>query len=305
MKDIQLLKQNVQEYAGILEFPQEAQTRLFEVLRAVAENEEAFVSFSGLLEEYDASFDLDYKLRVDTMKMLSESVGVDAREGWLLLYVAMLPRLRRYFEEKGIPDKLFLAIIPDLRYKLTECTLIEGVYGLMDSAVIGWYALLFTCKLLAFGRLQFVFQEAKFECECDGVKIEQDTPVLSIHIPRTGGKLDRDGVLTAYREAAAYYAPFFGTRPIIMTCSTWMFFPRHEEFLAPDSNMMQFYHDFRLVSSGEYDNYASIWRLFDHHYTGSVDDLPQNTTLRRAYAGMIRRGEKTGWGRGVMIYREK
>ena len=151
--------------------------------------------------------------------------------------------------------------------------------------------------------MQFVFGRADFECEVDGVKIEKDTPVLHIHIPRTGTKIDRESIEASYRAAAEYFAPAFGEAPIIMTTRTWMFFPRHEEFLSPDSNMMQFYHDFQLVESGEYPDYSQVWRLFDCYYTGNPDDLPQNTSLRRAYADLIRRGEKTGWGRGVMIYK--
>lgn len=303
MKNIDQLKKNAEEYSALLAFPSEAQNRLRECLDTIAKNEETFDGFCRLLSEYDESCDLYYSGRAEKMKVISELAGIDAREGWLILYVCMLPRLRRYFEEKGIADQLFLDIIPDLRYKLQECLAVEGIYGLMESAVGAWYALLFRCRLLCFGRLQFVFQDAKFTCECDGVQIEEDTPVLNIHIPKTGGKLDREGVQRAYREAAAYYAPLFGDRPIIMTCVSWMLFPRHEEFLSPDSNMMQFYRDFTLVSSGVYENYASVWRVFDRHYTGDVDDLPKDTSLRRAYAELIRKGEKTGWGRGVRIVR--
>ena len=304
MKDLTWLKKNAQEYASLLEFPSEACARLADVLDAIARDESSLKEFSRLLTEYDENFDVDHCARVEEMRALSTSVGIDAREGWLVLYLSMLPRLRLYFEEKGIPDERFLAVIPDLRYKLTECTVVEGVYGLMESAVGRWYELLFRCRLFTFARLQFVFQEANFVCECEGVKIEKDTPLLNIHIPRTGGKLDREGVLAAYREAAEYYASAFGDRPIIMTCSSWMLCPRPAEFLAPDSNMMQFYHDFHLVSSGYYDNYASVWRVFDCDYTGDVDALPTNTSLRRAYADRVRRGEPTGSGRGFFRMRD-
>ena len=300
-KKIAFLKRTAEEYGTLLEFPIDARVRLREVLDTIVNSKEAFTGFCRLLSEYDESYDLHYGERAEKMKELSALAGIDAREGWLILYVSMLPRLRHYFEENHIPDKLFIDIIPDLRYKLRECMLVEGVCGLMESAVGAWYGLLFRCKLLCFGRLQFVFQEAKFACECDGVKIKEDTPVLNIHIPRTGGKLDREGVLTAYREAAAYYASAFGNQPIIMTCASWMLFPRHEEFLSPDSNMMRFYRDFTLVASGEYDNYSSVWRVFDCYYTGNADGLPMDTSLRRAYAEMIRKGEKTGWGRGVIV----
>jgi hypothetical protein len=67
--------------------------------------------------------------------------------------------------------------------------------------------------------------------------------------------------------------------------------------------MMQFYHDFHLVDSGEYGDYSSVWRVFECRFTGDIDALPQRSTLQRAYADLMRRGERVGWGRGVMIYK--
>ena len=304
MKNLAFLKDTANEYSCLLAFPLDAQTYLLSSLDRLCANEESFGAFSDMLEEYDGSLACDIRANVIQMKSVSEKAGVHPLTGSMLLYLCMLPRLRRYFEEKGIPDALFLATVPDLLYKLTECKLVDGVYGISDGAAEGWYPNVFRCRTLTFERLQFVFDRADFECETDGVKIEKDTPVLHIHIPRTGTKIDRESIAASYRAAADYFAPAFGENPIIMTTRTWMFFPRHEEFLSPDSNMMQFYHDFQLVESGEYPDYSQVWRLFDCYYTGNPDDLPQNTSLRRAYADLIRRGEKTGWGRGVMIYKK-
>lgn len=302
MKNSTLLKENAKESMALLAFEEEAREFLIASLDRVLENEETWHGFCRLLEAYDQSCETDLRAAVAEMRILSEKAGIPAQTGALLLYLCMLPRLRRYYEEKGIDDAIFLATLPDLRYKMTECKLVEGVYGLSAGTAEGWHPNMFRCKTLAFVRLQFVFGSAGFECEVDGVKIEKDTPVLHIHIPRTGGKLDRESTLASYRAAADYYRPFFEGKPIVMTSRTWMFWPRHEEFLKPESNMMQFYHDFQLVESGEYDDYSQVWRLFDCNYTGDVDALPQNTSLRRAYADMIRKGEKVGWGRGVMIY---
>ena len=304
MKDHAILKEEAKSYFELLAFPAEAQEYLLAALSKLYQNAEAFAEFAELLASYDESIDVDIRAMTASMQTVSEKAGIHVLTGYMLMYVCMLPRLRRYYEEKGIPDEIFVRTLCDLRYKVVEGKLVEGVYGISEGAACGWYPSMFACKTLAFARLQFVFGKAGFECEVDGVKVTADTPVLHIHIPRTGTKIDRESILASYREAAEYYASAFGDRPIIMTCSSWMLFPRHAEFLAPDSNMMQFYHDFHLVSSGYYDNYASVWRLFDCHYTGDVDALPANTSLRRAYVDLIRRGEKTGWGRGVIIYKK-
>ena len=282
----------------------EAQTCILSNYERLLANEESYAAFSAILNAYGTGGeDVDFTALCGEMKSLAEKNGVHPMTGYLLMYISMLPLLQRKYEEKGIPEDIFFATIPDLRYKMTEGYLVDGVYGISEGAATGWYPSIFRARTLTFCRLQFVFSKACFECEVDGVKVEKDTPVLHIHIPRTGTKIDRESILASYRRAAEYYAPFFGENPIVMTTRTWMFFPRHAEFLPESSNMMQFYYDFRLVDSGEYEDYSQLWRLFDCRYTGDVDALPQNTTLRRAYADLVRRGEKTGWGRGVMIYR--
>ena len=60
-------------------------------------------------------------------------------------------------------------------------------------------------------------------------------------------------------------------------------------------------NDYEIISSGEYNGYGEVWRLFDRMYDGDVDHLPMDSSLRRAYAELIRNGEKTGWGRGLLI----
>jgi hypothetical protein len=61
--------------------------------------------------------------------------------------------------------------------------------------------------------------------------------------------------------------------------------------------------DFDIYVSGEYSNYAEIWRLFDVGFDGDVSHLPKDSSLRRAYIDLISRGEKTGWGKGVFLYK--
>ena len=78
---------------------------------------------------------------------------------------------------------------------------------------------------------------------------------------------------------------------------------RNREVLSEKSNLYAFLGDYDVFEQGEYDDYTQVWRLFDRNFDGCVDHLPQNTSLRCAYADWIRRGEKTGWGYGVFAYK--
>jgi hypothetical protein len=73
--------------------------------------------------------------------------------------------------------------------------------------------------------------------------------------------------------------------------------------LKDSSNILAFMNDYDLVASGEYDNYNEVWRLFDKNYDGDPSHLPTDSTLRRAYVDLISRGEKTGWGKGVFVFK--
>ena len=65
-----------------------------------------------------------------------------------------------------------------------------------------------------------------------------------------------------------------------------------------------FYKDFKIVDFANYNDYNAAYLIFGSYYTGNVADLPQNTSLQRAYAGRIERGEPMAWGRGMFIYRD-
>ena len=61
-------------------------------------------------------------------------------------------------------------------------------------------------------------------------------------------------------------------------------------------------NDFDIYASGEYSDYTEVWRLFDKEYDGDVSRLSSDSSLRRAYADLIQKGERTGWGKGVFAY---
>ena len=73
--------------------------------------------------------------------------------------------------------------------------------------------------------------------------------------------------------------------------------------LSPTSNLAAFIGDFEIVSSHAYDHYHDLWRLFDCNYNGNPADLPRDSSLRRAYADRVARGEPTGSGRGFFLMR--
>ena len=255
---------------------------------------------SVLISEYDAGYDINYESALSRMKALSEKAEIHEYTGALLLFLCYTKRLRAYYNEAGIDDEIFLSSVLDLRYKLDEC---KCVYGIKGSFVAKWFSGFFDLTRFALGRLQFEIVDLGREYEKGGVKLEPDSKVINVHIPRTGTPLDRESTLKSYRLASEFFAPKLGDT-IAFVCSSWLLFPRHRQMLKLDSNLLAFMNDYDLVASGEYENYNEIWRLFDTNYNGDASHLPADTSLRRAYVDLITSGEKTGWGKGVFLYKQ-
>ena len=274
---------------------------IFELLSAYDKLQSSCTDeLSVLISEYDAGYDINYESALSRMKALSEKAEIHEYTGALLLFLCYTKRLREYYKEKGISDGIFLSSVLDLRYKLDEC---KCVYGIKGSFVAKWFSGFFDLTRFALGRLQFEIVDFGLEYEKGGVKLAPDSKVINVHIPRTGTPLDRESTLESYRLAKEFFAPILGDTPAFV-CSSWLLFPRHREMLNSDSNILAFMNDYDLVSSGEYANYNEVWRLFDTMYDGDVSHLPADSSLRRAYVDLISRGEKTGWGRGIFVYKQ-
>ncbi|MBQ8850522.1 MAG: DUF5596 domain-containing protein [Clostridia bacterium] len=280
-----------------LSFPEDAAKVLTDALEKLLAPS-VYDDFSQLLLQYDENERCNYIEMIDKMKLISEKAGIHEYTGAMLLFICMAPRLKKRYAELGIDEAIFYDSLSDLRYKLYECI---DVYGVVGTFVASWYAGFFRLDRFAFGRLQFDKKPLGFECEYNGVKLSADSIGLNTHIPRTGGRLDHDEVLKSYRRAREFFGEYFEIKPAIFFCSSWLLDPWNLTVLTEKSNLYAFIKDFKIVETGEYADYKEAWRLFDMMYTGDVDALPQNSSLRRAYAERIRRGEKLGWGRGVFI----
>ena len=255
---------------------------------------------SALVSEYDTGYNIDYESVLLRMKERSGIAGIHEYTGALLIFLCYTKRLREYYKEARLSDEIFLGTVLDLRYKLDEC---KCVYGIKGSFVAKWFSGFFNLTRFALGRLQFEIVEFGGEYEKCGVKLTPDTKVINVHIPRTGTRLDRESTLESYRLAKEFFAPKLG-EAVAFVCSSWLLFPRHRQMLKPYSNLLSFMNDYDLVASGEYLNYNEVWRLFDTMYDGDVSHLPADSSLRRAYIDLISRGEKTGWGKGVFVYKQ-
>ena len=87
-----------------------------------------------------------------------------------------------------------------------------------------------------------------------------------------------------------------------MVCDSWLLFPKHREFLPEHLNIRSFMEDFTYIEGATEDKFENGWRVFGKDSTTAPNELPQETSLQKAYAKHLLAGGKTGSGYGVFFF---
>ena len=251
--------------------------------------------FDAMINEYEACYDIDYHSAIQKMSELARIADIHEYTAHLLLFLCYTRGLRSYYAERGISWDIYKNTVLDLRYKLDECICVKGVVG---SFVAKWFSGFFRLERFALGRLQFEIIPFGGEYSKNGLTLSPDTPVINVHIPRTGGRLERALTLESYRLAADFFRPRLGDN-IAFVCSSWLLFPKHREILNPGSNLFAFMNDFDIISSEDRE-FVNAWRVFGKSAkTLPVEEWPEKTALQKAYKKRLLSGGSAGSGFGV------
>lgn len=85
-------------------------------------------------------------------------------------------------------------------------------------------------------------------------------------------------------------------------CGSWLLYEGHREFLPGNSNILRFMDDFDIIRSADKEKFGDGWRVFGKYSNGPVDDLPEDTSIRRAFKQRLQQGKPTGYGYGVFFF---
>jgi hypothetical protein len=279
-------------------FPTDAKEDLLIAFDKIAANGSTFPRFFAMLKAYEEDCHLHFVALQEELEKLCEIAEVHPYAGKLMFYLSLADGMRAHYRAQGIDEALFWNALADLGYKLEECRLVQGMNG---SFVGNWFAGFFKLERFALGRLQFELTTVKKPYTCAGFSLSEGQTAINIHIPRTGTRLCHDEVLAAYEMARDFFRASFPDGQALFACHSWLLDPWNLTVLRPDSNLAAFIRDFEIVEVDQYPDYAQLWRLFDCKYTGDPEDLPGDSSLRRAYKERVKRGEKTAAGLGYFI----
>ena len=230
---------------------------------------------------------------------ISAESGINLYTSYLLTLILLSEESKGVYREKGLSEELWRRNFCDLKYTCDQCLPMKGVYG---TYCPDWYAGFFRATRFAFGILQFEIDPLRRDYQGHGVSLAKGAPVVYVHVPRTGKKLTPAAVDEACAEAAEFFRERFAFSPVVFACHSWLLYPENESMLAEGSNLLAFYRRFEIIDVEEDVTYHDLWRLFDMDYRGDPDELPRDSSLRRAYADRVRAGLPLGCGLGVWVY---
>ncbi len=237
----------------------------------------------------------------------SPELGAEGRCLWVYVYLAVLPHIRRWHQERGVPDDVSWATLADLGRHVARFRRRYGVSGL-DSA--GWLRLHFSGGIYALGRLQFnLFRirtcggGPRFWYQPDDARASEPgfrpgDPVLGMHIPESG-PLDPDACDESVRRASSFFPRYFPEHRFgIITCTSWLLDEQLAHYLPAESNIVRFQNRFQRVQGAADGDHDIFWFVY-HQPPEAIDTVKPRSTLERAIVTHVRSGKhwhvRTGW----------
>ncbi|MBO7150179.1 MAG: DUF5596 domain-containing protein [Clostridia bacterium] len=295
------MKNYVQAFLDTYPYDEEAKREVLTALDKISQNAEGFAEINAILDAYEADKDCHFGSMLKRARAAFAKAEVGEHLGELLFCILLSKPLLGHYRAQGIPEQIFWDTMYDHYYKAVECKLVCGHYG---NFVTYWFDRYYNLTRFALGRFQFEVNRFGHTYERDGLSLSPDSPVIGVHIPRSGASLTREALDESYAKASVFFKEQLGDAPIAFVCDSWLLFERHKEMLPKTAGICRFMADYDIIESRLYENYGEVWRLFDTFYEGDLSALPADTTLRRAYIELMRRGEQTGCGVGVFFYEQ-
>lgn len=290
------MKAYLANFFELFDYPVEARATLLDTYDRIMSDKDASCEWNQMLCDYEADVNCDFSAQLETCKKLSGSLPISMYSAQLLIFICHSKHLRSVYAERKLDDGIWYDSMLDLKAKLFEC---HEVYGVWGSFVASWFPRFFNVTRFALGRLQFETTKFKRNYEKNGIKLDEESTVINVHIPRTLTPLSPKACDDSFRAAAKFYEKELDGAPCVFICNSWLLFPKHNEMLSEKSNIRAFMNTFDIIDWGYYGcDGSSLWRLFDT-MERNPDRLPADSSLRRAYIDRLRRGEKLGWGFGV------
>ncbi len=255
----------------------------------------------SLLRGYDADTRFIKAEHISELQEIAKVSCVHIQTVILLTVILLSRKMRERLLKLGLTKRIIATTLYDLKWKMEEGKKIHGVVG---TEHFDWYTRFLELRLFALGRLQFELRSYQGETVTVGERmIKEGTPVLYTHIPRCGAPLDIKLCNASFKEATKVFSKLLGIEDIPILCSSWLLYPKNRDFLPEDSNIVRFMNRFTVfsVEHCRRDRNSVIPFVFEAKMNTKIEDLPEETSLQRAYKAHLLDGGRMGVGKGILI----
>ena len=279
------------------EFPLESMQSLKIALDRLCQGEQAQI-LQTIVKEYQEDFRIKYDVMEQRFNKIALLSGVDEKQVMLLAYVSLVEGLKKHYIDKGYPLENFADTIKELKSKMLDCKGYHGVWGLGNGRVVNTH---FVMSRFGMGVFQFEIIRLEKGFVVEGEEFKQGDFAINIHIPRLDQPFTKDARMQSYLRAKKFFKDRFPERDKLpFYCHSWLLFKKHKEMLKPTSNIVSFINDFTIIEDYDYPDYAETWRFCDRPFT-TLEEMPKNNSIQKAYAEIISKGEKIGGAEGMFL----
>lgn len=236
------------------------------------------------------------------------STGPVGRHLYVWLFLAMVPSIRRYHTEHAVPDDVSWASLAKLGDQMAKDRDMYGASGLDGQWALplifrgGFYS--------GLGRLNYDRQFSPVDFASapgTGRPPRRGEPVVNVHIPGNGLPLDPIACDESIERARDFFTRHFPEQPVAFVCHTWILDEQLADYLPENSNIIRFQRRFHRIPHPEERADRSMLRLIFRRDPQDwpvlppdvLEELPQETTLQRAFVTHLRAGHhwfnRDGW----------
>jgi len=283
------------------DFSFESRNALERAFDRVFSEQDAADSFEEIRSRYVKAPDEKFTYLTEASDRIAAKCAISPYTVYLLVLILLSESSKKVYAARKVSSEMWRSNMLDLKYTCDNCVLMKGVYG---THCPRWYERFFNATRFTFGKLQFEICSLGKEYRKDGLFLRPDDKAIFIHIPRTGARLLPEVVDESCKEASAFFKQRYGFTNVVFACHSWILYPENKKILSEKSNLYSFISRFEIIDVAEDTEHKELWRLFDKDYNGNPDDLPQDSSLRRAYVQRLKENKPLGIALGVWVYRE-
>ena len=282
---------NYEYFALFLEktdFPAEARKTLTDALKATEKE------LTPIIEFFCKGY--DHTATDPMVKSLAETSKISEFTLWMIILIVASEGVQHLYPS----EKLFWDTFTDLRYKLLECYDLHGIWG---NFVSYWYPIFYKGNIVKLGRMEYeVRKDALKETYTIGnLTLGPGDTTIHLHIPTCPeDPFDKAARMESYRMAYEHFCK--DGKPLVCICSSWLLYNEYDDVFALGSNIADFRKEFIMISNKSEAKFGNAWRVFGKEHKLPPEELPEKTSLQRAFKKHYLENKPFGNGTGVIIF---